>query len=93
LEVCLKEAREAGFTGIDAGGKFPMNPEAPGPILAVHAIKPISGWFSGAQLTTSVEEEKQRVARQLETFKALGCPVMVYADTPIRCRTVKACAR
>ncbi len=81
LEVCLKEAREAGFTGVEAGGKFPMDPEVLGPILAAHDIKLVSGWFSGALLTVSVAEEKQRVAQQLKTFKALGCPVMVYADT------------
>ncbi len=81
LETCLKEAREAGYTGIEAGGKFPMDPEVLGPILAAHDIKLVSGWFSGSLLTVSVEEEKQRVARQLKTFKALGCPVMVYADT------------
>ena len=81
LEVCLKEAREAGYTGIEAGGKFPMDPDVLDPILAAHDIKLVSGWFSGALLKVSVEQEKQRVAQQLKTFKALGCPVMVYADT------------
>ncbi len=81
LEVCLTEAREAGFTGIEAGGKFPMNSAVLGPILAAHDIKLVSGWFSGALLKGSVEEEKRRVNQQLNTFKALGCPVMVYADT------------
>lgn len=81
LETCLREAREAGYTGIESGGKFPMDAAVLGPVLAAHDIKLISGWFSGALLAGSVEEEKQRIAQQLKTFKALGCPVMVYADT------------
>jgi inosose dehydratase len=81
LEVCLQEAREAGYSGVEAGGKFPMDPAILGPLLAAHDIKLVSGWFSGALREVSVEQEKQRVARQLATFKALGCPVMVYADT------------
>lgn len=81
LEVCLSEARQAGYTGIESGGKFPMDPDILGPILAEHDIKLVSGWCSGALLEVSVEEEKQRVAQQLHTFKTLGCPVMVYAET------------
>ena len=27
LETCLRESREAGFTGTESGAKYPMDPE------------------------------------------------------------------
>lgn len=81
LEVCLREAREAGYTGIEAGGKFPRDPAVLGPLLGDHGLQLASGWFSGALLNGTVAEEKRRVAEQLHLFRSLGAPVMVYADT------------
>ena len=80
LEVCLKESREAGYSGTESGGKFPMDPDVLGPVLAAHDIKLVSGWFSGRLLEVSVEEEKRRLENQLHTFAALGAPVIVYAE-------------
>jgi inosose dehydratase len=80
LEVCLKESREAGYSGTESGGKFPMDPAVLGPILAAHDIKLVSGWFSGRLLEVSVDEEKRRLENQLRTFATLGAPVMVYAE-------------
>ena len=51
------------------------------PILAAHGLKLVSGWFSGSLLKVSVDEEKARIADQLQTFAALGAPVLVYAET------------
>ncbi len=81
LEVCLKESREAGFSGTESGGKFPMDPDFLGPILEEYDLRLVSGWFSGRLLEVSVEEEKDRLEQQLNTFKTLGAPVMVYAET------------
>ncbi len=81
LEVCLKESREAGFTGTESGGKFPMDPAVLGPVLEEYRLQLVSGWFSGRLLDVSVEEEKERLEPQLHTFKTLGAPVMVYAET------------
>jgi inosose dehydratase len=81
LEVCLEESREAGYCGTETGVKFPMNPEVLGPILEAHDLKLISGWFSGRLLEGSVDEEKRRLEEQLNCFKALAAPVMVYAET------------
>jgi len=81
LEVCLKESREAGFSGTESGGKFPMDPAVLGPVLEEYHLQLVSGWFSGRLLEVSVEEEKERLEQQLVTFKTLGAPVMVYAET------------
>jgi inosose dehydratase len=81
LEVCLRESREAGYSGTETGAKFPMDAQALRPILAEHRLALVSGWFSGRLLEVSVAEEKQRIEQQLTTFAALGAPVLVYAET------------
>ena len=38
LEVCLSEAKAAGYAGIELGGKFPREAAVLGPILAAHGL-------------------------------------------------------
>jgi inosose dehydratase len=81
LEQCLREARAAGYAGVEKGGKFPMDPKALRPLLEEHGLRLVSGWFSGELRQGSVEREQRRIAQQLALFQALGVPVMVYAET------------
>jgi inosose dehydratase len=81
LEQCLREARAAGYAGVEKGGKFPLDPKVLGPILEEHGLKLITGWFSGELRHGSVEREKRRIAQQLALYQALDVPVMVYAET------------
>ncbi len=81
LETCLKEERKAGFTGTETGVKFPMDPAVLGPILKKHRLKLISGWFSGELLNSTVKAEQKRMMAQIDTYKALGAPCYVYAET------------
>ena len=81
LEQCLREARQAGYSGIEKGGKFPMDPKVLGPLLEEHGLELVTGWFSGELRRGSVEREKRRIAQQLALYQALDVPVMVYAET------------
>jgi inosose dehydratase len=81
LETCLKESRKAGFSGTETGVKFPMDAKVLRPKLESNRLKLVSGWFSGELLKRSVAAEKDRILAQMETFKALGAPVLVYAET------------
>lgn len=81
LETCLLESRAAGYSGTETGVKFPMDARKLGPILASHRLALVSGWFSGELLSGSLEREKERMARQLTTFKALNAPLLIYAET------------
>jgi inosose dehydratase len=81
LEQCLREAREAGYSGVEKGGKFPLDPKVLGPMLQEHGLKLVSGWFSGELRHGSVEREKRRIAQQLALYRGLDVPVMVYAET------------
>ena len=58
-----------------------MDPKVLGPILARHRLALASGWFSGELLSRSLEEEKARLADQMATFRVLGAPVLIYAET------------
>ncbi|MGH7318786.1 MAG: myo-inosose-2 dehydratase [Candidatus Rokuibacteriota bacterium] len=80
LEVCLAEAREAGYEGIELGGKFPRRASELRPILARHGLSLVSGWY-GAQLARrSAKEEIAAVQDHLTLLAAMGCAVMVFAE-------------
>src|SRR5215813_3545385 len=81
LEVCLAEARAAGFAGIELGRKFPRRAKTLGPILRRHGLALVSGWYSARLLERSVKEEIAAMHDHLELLKALGAPVMVFAET------------
>ena len=51
LEQCLYEAKLAGFSGVEFGGKFPLESEELLPKLKKENLKLCSGWY-GAKLFT-----------------------------------------
>ncbi|MCP4319594.1 MAG: myo-inosose-2 dehydratase [Hyphomicrobiales bacterium] len=80
LEECLRQASEAGFSGMETGRRFPMNMEELGPILDRFGISVCGGWYSGFLLDSDMEEEKDRVREQLDFFIAAGSPCIVYGE-------------
>jgi inosose dehydratase len=81
LETCLFEAREAGFTGIELGNKFPRQADKLRPILEAHRLALISGWYSANLIDRSVDQEIEAMEPHLALLAALGCKVMVFCDT------------
>ena len=81
LEECLAQARAAGFTGMETGRRFPMDAAVLGPILDRHGIAVCGGWFSGRLLDGDIEAEKDRIAPQMELFRAMGAPCIAYGET------------
>ncbi|MEZ5823507.1 MAG: myo-inosose-2 dehydratase [Geminicoccaceae bacterium] len=81
LDQCLREAKKAGYSGVEKGGKFPNDAATLGPVLDDHGLKLASGWFSGGLLEVTIDEEKKRIQQQLELYQELSVPVMVYAET------------
>ena len=84
LETCLRETREAGFSGTELGGKFPRRSSDLGPILARHQLKLVSGWCDGNILERAVADEFAAIEPHLSLLRDLGCKVVVYADTSRR---------
>lgn len=81
LDECLRQAAEAGLTGMETGRRFPMNMNELGPVLDKHGMSVCGGWFSGLLLDGDLEVEKDRIAEQLAFFKAAGAPCIVYGET------------
>ena len=81
LDECLRQAAEAGFTGMETGRRFPMDMAELGPVLARHGMSVCGGWFSGLLLDGDIEAEKDRIAAQHGFFRAAGAPCIVYGET------------
>jgi len=81
LEECLRQASVAGYTGMETGRRFPMDMAELGPILDRYGISVCGGWFSGLLLDGDIEAEKDRIAQQMDFFKAAGAPCIVYGET------------
>lgn len=80
LEVCLAEARLAGFAGIELGGKFPRDVATLRPILERHHLALVSGWYSAHLCRRTADEEAEKVESHLRLLAAMGCNAMVFAE-------------
>ena len=80
LEQCLSEASQAGFIGVEAGGKFPKKSEDLIPKLKQFKLKLCSGWYPANLRRNSVDEEKDNIQEQLKLFKDCNSPCMVFAE-------------
>ena len=81
LDRCLAEAGAAGYEGIELGHKFPRDPAVLKPLLDRFGLALISGWFSGRLLERSVRAEIAAIEPHSSLLVALGCRVLVYAET------------
>src|SRR6185503_3314819 len=81
LETCLAEAKEAGFEGMELGHKFPRESKALASVLGKFGLSLVSGWYSAELLRRSAEEEMSHLRPHLDLLRALGCNVLVFAET------------
>lgn len=80
LDVCLREARLAGYAGIELGGKFPRTEAALRPILDENGLELVSGWYSAKLCERSADDEIAAVADHLQLLAGMNCRVMVFAE-------------
>jgi inosose dehydratase len=81
LEACLAQAKEAGFDGMELGHKFPREAPALRDVLGRFGLDLVSGWYSAELLRRSPEEEMRALRPHLDLLKAMGCAVLVFAET------------
>jgi inosose dehydratase/3D-(3,5/4)-trihydroxycyclohexane-1,2-dione acylhydrolase (decyclizing) len=81
LETCLAEAKEAGFEGMELGHKFPRVPDALAAVLGKFGLALVSGWYSAELLRRDADTEMEHLRPHLDLLKALGCNVLVFAET------------
>ena len=80
LEECLRQASEAGYSGMETGQRFPMSMDELGPVLDRFGISVCGGWFSGRLLDGDIEAEKDRIREQMDFFIAAKAPCIVYGE-------------
>lgn len=81
LETCLAEARQAGFTGIELGHKFPRDAAVLAPILERNGLVLVSGWYSANLLQRDVAAELVAMRSHMALLRSLGCSVLILAET------------
>ena len=81
LEVCLAEAREAGFEGMELGHKFPREAKTLAAVLGKFGLALVSGWYSAELLCRGADEEMRHLRPHLDLLKVLGCNALVFAET------------
>ena len=80
LEQCLAEASQAGYTGVESGGKFPKKSSELIPKLNQFKLKLCSGWYGANLRKNSVKDEKLAMQDQLKLFKDCKAPCIVFAE-------------
>ena len=80
LEQCFSEASQAGYIGIESGGKFPKKSSELLPKLKKFNLQLCSGWYGANLRINTVEEEKQSIQEQLKLFKECKAPCIVFAE-------------
>lgn len=81
LEVCLREAKEAGYEGMELGHKFPREPMALKAALEPFGMACVSGWYSARLLERDAATEVAAMRPHLELLMAMGSNVLVFAET------------
>ena len=80
LEQCLEEASQAGYIGVEFGGKFPKNSSELIPKLNKYNLHLCSGWYGANLRKNSVDEEKKQIQEQLKLFQDCKSPCIVFAE-------------
>ena len=80
LEQCLEEASQAGYIGVEFGGKFPKNSSELIPKLNKYNLHLCSGWYGANLRKNSIDEEKKKIQEQLRLFQDCKSPCIVFAE-------------
>lgn len=79
-DTILREARAAGFEGVEMSRAFPSDPEALAALLSAHDLRFVSGWYSGFLAERGVDEDLEAVRGHASLLRACGAGVMVYGE-------------
>ncbi len=80
IETCLDEAKRAGFTGIELGGKFPRNAGITNYLLNKFQLKMPGGWYGSLLRQRSVNDEWAAMQDHLNLLKTINGSIFVFAD-------------
>jgi len=80
MEQALEESREIGYTGVERGQRMPKDTDGLKAYLDKYDIALCGGWCSGSTLVNDFDDEVAAIMAQVEQFKALNAPCIVYAE-------------
>ena len=80
MEQALEESREIGYTGVERGQSMPKDTDGLKAYLDKYDIALCGGWCSGSTLINDFDDEVAAIMEQVEQFKALRAPCIVYAE-------------
>jgi inosose dehydratase len=80
LEVCLKDAADNGYDGVELGRKFPREAHELLSKLSSYGLRLATGWHSGYLTERSVEAEWKAAADHVQLLESCGCQVLVYGE-------------
>jgi inosose dehydratase len=80
LEVCLRDAAEIGYKGVELGRKFPKDPEQLLPKLTEFGLELAAGWYSGYLAERSLDAEWEAVGDHMRLLKGCGTRILVYGE-------------
>jgi inosose dehydratase len=81
LEICLLEAEEAGFAGMELGHKFPRVASDLKATLEPFKLACVGGWHSVELLNRDAKQEFELAADHRKLLKAMETPVFIVAET------------
>ncbi|TRW95360.1 myo-inosose-2 dehydratase [Paracoccus sp. M683] len=79
-QILHEAGRLIGFDGIENGHRWPQDPQALRQLLGEYGLRFISGWYSTALLTRTVEAEIDAVQPHLARLKANDCTVCITCE-------------
>jgi inosose dehydratase len=80
LEVCLTDAAEIGYEGVELGRKFPKDPRELSSKLESYGLQLAGGWYSGFLAERSLEDEWAAAQDHVRLLEGCGCEVLVYGE-------------
>jgi inosose dehydratase len=80
LEVCLQDAADNGYDGVELGRKFPRGAPELLSKLSSYGLRLATGWYSGYLTERSVEAEWKAAADHVQLLESCGCQVLVYGE-------------
>jgi inosose dehydratase len=80
LEVCLQDAADIGYDGVELGRKFPREAQELLSKLSSHGLRLATGWYSGYLTERSVEAEWKAATDHVQLLESCGCRVLVYGE-------------
>ena len=79
-EGAMEDAARIGYSGVERGRRMPAGTQGLRTYLDEYGVSLCGGWCSGNLMVSTVEQEKEAIAEQVEQFAALNAPCIVYAE-------------